>query len=417
MSNKAEYLPEELTQKNNGSGHKPVFRLAPVEDDLTFSILRARQEVCEDADLKPGPKLLFVYVLDLSLKRTVNVRPGVVTIAQTKLAEKLGVSQRTIFAWKRALVAKRYVWMTHQPMPNTWPLDSYHISALHPQDAWQEKTTAEGMWGNGERRQALPTPGAGARRPGQRSLGLSGSTLPRRAGEHKTEQNPDFAAQSGSELPPSVEAGCDSESQRIATESRNGLRRRVEADCDGESKRIATHGRSGLRPTVEADCEHIEVEVPGKSQTEGGTGQNSPPSAAHQEEKNKMERELAAWSQTLEGLFPSRLEKLKAELRRKLAQAVSAPLRDLLKRKVAIVTERLEGPTLPDEPKPAPKPKPAEPEKELTPAELREAAEYLVSIKKEHMLTPAMRKALESASPKRVSFPPQGRKERKGVSP
>ena len=149
-----EYLPTESTD----SHPKKIFRLTPAEDDLTAVILTARLNVIETTELSLGSRLLFVLLLDLSLRRSVNLRPGVVAISVTKLSDRLGKSRRTISRWLTELKQRELIWASGLFLPNAWAINTYHLSAIDPKGTHQAKTTPEGMWGNGGLRGVAPPP-------------------------------------------------------------------------------------------------------------------------------------------------------------------------------------------------------------------------------------------------------------------
>jgi hypothetical protein len=333
---------------------KPVFKLSPVEDDLTTVILSIRDQVTEDTALCYGARLMFVRLLDLAVRGS-SKRVGTITISQHNLGERLGASARTIFDWKQQLINRGYLWMTSQSMPNTWPLDTYHIAAIDRQRSSQQMTSAEGMWGNGERRQKLAAPGQGARQPGQMTLkapvAVRRSLLHGSKPSSKNGKTPENAAESRRNLPPSAEAGCDGEPKLAATESRSPLRLTAEAGCDGEPKLAATHSRSPLRLTAEAGCEHSKAKVRDQSDFEGG---KEPPTP----EKSGEDLELERWQASLRGTFPSRLEKIRTRLIGQREQAKAANVRQALSRKIKILGSMIEGP-LPAPISPALEPTPA----------------------------------------------------------
>jgi len=372
----SEYLP---------NGKKKVFTLAPVEDDLTFTILNVRRHVLEDQELGNGAKLLFVYVLDKSLNRNLNSQPGVVTISQTKLAEVFGCSQRAIFAWKLALVARGYIWMSRRSMPNTWPIDTYHVTAINPPSSWEEKTTHEGLWGNGERR--LADPPLGAREPGQIRLPLPGSRLPGRRRRPKTAKTPDFSGVAGTKLPVSPErsfrcprnvASGGTGSQLPAAPEENFRRPPNVASGDTGSQ---------LPAAPEENFRHREGEVGGKRPLEiEGRGNPPPP-----------DEQFRQWSKGLEGMFPSKLRRLQADLQQRFRSARTEEARREWERRLKVVEERLLGGTVADVPKPKPVRAAPPPPEDPTPEQVLNSARFLISIGKEKSLTKCQLAALKEA--------------------
>lgn len=261
---------------SNGNGeHRKVFSLAPAEPDLTTLILGARDEVINDPSISHGAARMFVKILDLSVRQASNVRPGVVTISQTKLAETFGVSQRTVWNWKWELLQRRVIWMTSQPMPNAWPIDTYHVTAIHAPQNSGDKTSVEGLWGNGARQRRPEHQGMGAREPGQTRIpgtGVRSNRFPVETNFQDAEKSPilpAIATPPRNELPPCPETDFGGEPKQIATEARNELRATPETDCDGGPKILAGHARNPLRRGAEASCEHKKAKGEGLSPSEG----------------------------------------------------------------------------------------------------------------------------------------------------
>jgi hypothetical protein len=216
----------------------------PADDDLTSVILTTRLLVFEDSKLDEGTRLMFGYLLDLSLRRSTNVRPGVVTISDTQLSERLGCSRRTIFHRKSCLEKSNHVWLSAQPMPNSWPLTTYHVTAIDPPKAHVEKTTEQGLWGNESRR----------KRP-------LGNWLPRGQKTAEKSQVLDIATEASSQLPVSQAASCPGDGKPVAPETGSQLPRRREASCPGDGKPVA-HGTGSQLPTGQAaSCPHKETKV------------------------------------------------------------------------------------------------------------------------------------------------------------
>jgi hypothetical protein len=407
----SEYLPQESESRP----HKKVFQLAPVEDDLTGIILSVRLRVIEDKTLHLGARLMFVYLLDLSLRRTMNVRPGVVTISQTKLAEKFGVSHRTIYNWKWQLSQRRLVWCSSQPMPNTWPIDTYHIEAIHGRDYFDSKTSVEGFWGNGGRRSRPETSGNGAREPGQTILpGITkkpaptppvGNGLPTGGGDTKSADLQGISAAAGNGLPLSAAMGCRRRPQWVAGAARNGLPAAPAMGCHGEPQPVAAGASNGLPPAPATGCRHKEAKGTGNQSSRGGEKPIAPPAEPGGEGKSRnpdMESDLAAWRQTLNGSFPSRLETLRAKLAGQREQATGIG-REFLRRKIRILDEILEGPMPDSKPKPAsaarqPATKVATiAGRQPTPDEILDGARYLLQAGKTKLLNAAHKAALIAA--------------------
>jgi len=132
-----------------------------------------------------------------------------------------------------------------------------------------------------------------------------------------------------------------------------------------------------------------------KDRRMGDRKEGSPPSGGIGE-GNKEDVELAAWRQSLNGSFPSRLEKLRSRLIVQREAATAPNVRAFIGRKVKILNEVLDGPTpAPHKPGPARALKPAA--RMPTEAELLEGGRYALSVNKPHLITPAQRAAMQRA--------------------
>src|SRR6266496_2477000 len=94
---------------------------------------------------------------------------GVVAISDTVNANKFGVSNRTIYTWKKTVEGCGYFWITDQYRPNMWPLTTYHLTCLHPPPRGRT-TDNGGTYGSDPGRPKPQNPGLGARKPGQKLL-------------------------------------------------------------------------------------------------------------------------------------------------------------------------------------------------------------------------------------------------------
>lgn len=325
-----EYLPA------NGNGHEKAFRIVR-NDQPDYGPIEARDQVIEDNDLDLGARLMFVRIMDLSTRQGANDSYGVVTISQQKLSEKFGVSLRTIWNWKRQLLLKGVIWMSRKFMPNAWPMDTYHITKLDPPGRTEDKTTAEGMWGNGGRRQGPDQPGRGAREPGQRIIpgtGVRSNRFHSATGFQTSTKSsflPTNASGNGNGLPVPVATNCHGEQQPIAAGSSNPLPLGAETGCEPERQPIATGSRNGLPLPAEMDCEHISPKSPVKSDFKVGEDLPTP------------EKQFQDWLKTLPGMFPSKLRRLESELIAKEKKATSREARQEWGRRIAAVRVQLHG--------------------------------------------------------------------------
>ena len=149
MNARTEYLAVEPSP----AADKPkAFTIGPARDPLRDAILQARYDALSHPTLADGAKVLFAFLLDLALSRAASWTVGVVTISTTKLSEELCRSKRAIWKWKQQLIAARFIWITKQYMPNFFPLDVFHITALDNPNQPRQLPTNDGLWGNGKRR-------------------------------------------------------------------------------------------------------------------------------------------------------------------------------------------------------------------------------------------------------------------------
>lgn len=323
---------------NDTTTHRPVFKLAPAESEITQQILSARDEVIHDTNLSHGARLMFVIILDRSVRQSTNVKPGVVTISQTKLSEVLGVGRRTIYNWKEQLVRRGVIWMSHQPMPNAWPIDTYHVTAIHPPSSKGEKTTVEGAWGNGYRQI----------RPENASYFARRNLVPVAPEFQPSEKSsilPNNTRHRGTHVPASGAPTFHAPEQSGATARGNTVPRAVERNCHGPEQSGATEGGNTVPRPVASEFPLRKAKEQGSRDIEGGKG-NSDASSPPDLELEKFKKGLA-------DMFPSKLERLEREIKGKFETAKTPAARDHWKeRLVAVRSQRLGG-LPPEEAKPA----------------------------------------------------------------
>jgi hypothetical protein len=317
------------------TAHRPVFKLAPAESEITQTILSARDEVVNDPRLSLGARLMFTIILDRSVRQSTNIMPGVVTISQTKLSEVLGVGRRTIWNWKDELVRRGVIWMTQQPMPNAWPIDTYHVTALHAPTRKGEKTTVEGAWGNGHRQM----------RPANASYFARRNTVPLERSfqtDEKPSLLPDNSTARGTDVPAPAAPTFHGPENSGATARGTVVPRGVERSFHGPEKSGAV-GRGTVVPLpVESGCSHKKAKEQGSSQNKGGKGASPTP--------NEL---FDTWSRSIAGTpahptHRSKLEKLRTELVLAVQTARTPQGRELEQRKLAFVKQLL-NPTAPEE--------------------------------------------------------------------
>lgn len=177
-----------------------ITRTEPISGDAgknkrTDAILQSRFEALTHPELTVGAKVLFCFILDLSLDRDASNDVGVVTISRRKLAWYLACSEKSVGNWKKALAAARFIWISLKFRPNTWPMDRFHISALDHPDRPRQLLDQDGLWGNGKLR-SVPDRSITARGTnGKFCRGPEPASLP---------DSPDFTVDHGKNLPAST---------------------------------------------------------------------------------------------------------------------------------------------------------------------------------------------------------------------
>lgn len=247
-----------------------VFSLKPATDPDTLSILDARRRALAEPNerLNRSMKACFCEILDRALHPVFFDSKGVVTISDTVLAQVFGVSNRTIYTWKRKLEDSGYVWLTQKWKSNMWPITTYHLTCLH-KPRRDEKTDADGTYGGGRLRSSPVSPGLGARKPGQPQLALPGSR--QSPPDTKSEEMQGTSGQTGKTLRPKPEENFGSEPKAASGGSRRNDRAGAEENFGSEPKSASGESRSQLRPTPEADCRHIETQKQLESPLESPT--------------------------------------------------------------------------------------------------------------------------------------------------
>ena len=337
--------PYQPQSNGNGNGHSNgngVFSLTPKEDPVYAHILpQARREVQLDNSLHPGARLLFDYLTDCSVWAGRNVRPGVFRISNSDLARLFQVSSRTIQKYKQALRARGRIWTTDKHMKNTYPLTEYHITAVVGQvplpfnvdidggylaadDNVQmsnrhrvtpQKRGHRGRWAKIEPNTANPAQSAESQ--DRASVILPPPTEPRDV--RRTSQT---SAVARPKVPPSHVPDF-----RPPTSQTSAV---------GGSPVPATHEPNDVRGTSQTS---VFKEAQGREVSLAeGEGRGTPPDSA-------FER----WIKGLDRMLPSHWDKLAAQFAAEMKSAKTAAAKDLLKRKLAAVRERLDGPTVRDE--------------------------------------------------------------------
>ena len=400
------YLPDSSELNGNGNGHEngkeQVFTLKKAVDPDTLLVLEARDMLLKDRRLNRPQQAFGCFLIDRALNPRFYDAKGVVCMADSIAAAVFGVTERTIYDWKWAVEEHGYFWITKKGRSNMWPMTTYHLACLHKRHQ-EYKTDADGTYG-GTKVRATPNDelaaqgraarnAALARKRAQKTLPLMGgiAVVTGSAAAVPEVKNSNLKAISAAprknvRLP--AEANFGSEPKKISALSRRKLRPGAEENFGSEPKNTSGQSRSAPPPTAETDCGHIEPQIREKegSLREGGI----PPAVA------PLEKQISEWRDSLNGSYPSRLEKTRTRLLQQRQGMRKSEARDVLDRKLAILTELLDGPLPAYEPPAKPVAK-AAPEKPMTTEELLEGAEYLISLGKAHLLTPVQKKALAAA--------------------
>lgn len=327
----------------NPNPQEKAFSITKAEDPQAKIIIGARRAVLRDPVLKriQGAKAMFCLLLDLALDIFVNRgRRGEITISTTKLCEELGASARTIWGWKKILVSQRHIWITKHPMPNTHPMDCFHITALQPSREPRLDVTTDGMWGNGYRRPASDMPKGARGGVGANKQHLGGGLVDRFGKPISSlllENN--AATRNFRHLPPAKSAGatcnnCYGDPQSLREPYAKNT------PCVPQLLRgapVKSAGGQSPKPALLRESQTIDQPHSNKGEPP------APPDGAFEE-----------WIKSLAGRFPSHLEKMRDRFCTQRKQA-SESGRALLDRKLAKLDELLDGPQ-PERARPAPSP-------------------------------------------------------------
>jgi hypothetical protein len=387
----------------NGNGHSNgkedgVFGLVKKDDPILSSTApQARRQVIQDTTLPFGCRVLYCYLIDCSLWPGVHMRRGVVRFPNSTLAERLGISERTIQIWKNLLRSTGRIWTTEKRLKNSYPMTVYNVVAIVGQAQYQLNLETEDG--------SLPEEDYLSNRKRPRNLEhdpRTGKFKKRDKGGSHVENPKSFEIENRSvnqaptdiNLPPSTETDYRPQRQPVTVPSGNGLPLRAAAGYRPERQNHAVEHGNGLPSGAAKDCRSPRKPVAAIEESPNrvkrveskGEGQSPP--------QNGLEQAFKAWTETLVGRFPSSLEKTLARLNEQRQQA-KGKTRELITRKMAHIKLVLDGP-LPEwsepQPKAAPAVKPAP--KEPTPEEILDGAIY--SRDNGLTLTAAQKKALEA---------------------
>ncbi len=365
----------------------------------------ARREVQLDADLDWGAKVLFDYLTDCSLWSGHNMGRGVIRYSNRDLARAFKVSIKTIQNWKRQLAGRGVLWLTEKFMKNCYATTVYNITKLVGQKPLPFASDFE----DGSCVQDDNERVSNRRRfiPGQRDAkGHWVSAKEKTSDNQKSAQNADSEHARRKILPASLATGCQPRTKQVASPAGNGLPAGHETGCVGGAKQIARVAGNGLPAGHETGCQRGTKQIADYGETQAksieskrGGKAPSPPDRASK--PTKEESELERWRQSLNGMFPSKLEKMLQRLTAQKDQAKAPNLIAFLRHKIRIVKQILDGP-LPEFEAPAVPARaasPAPPAKPMTDKELLETAQIAVRMGATGLLTSKQRELLASAAP------------------
>jgi len=357
------------------------FGLVSNEDKLALDYGKIlppeRRAVIMDGSLDLGARLMFVYLLDCSVWTGHNVRPGVVRFSDSELAAKFNCSDETIRRWKRQLRERGKLWTVDRWMKNTWPKTEYRFTVICGQqglpfgndDEGGDHVTDETEQLSNRRRRMGPlerdgfgqffssTPHCGSCKKG-RLFGLGpGEVLgcdfckhptrktPKRAETHKTPAN---TTPNDVPLPPSAVMGDRPQRSQATAHNGNGKPPTAVNGDHPRRKDSPLVGGNELPPTPVIDNRRRRSDVTVNSESQIGDLDRPKREGEGTPAGNAFEK----WIKTLDGMFPSQLQKVRAELELELRKAQSATAKKALREKLALVRERIFGPAVPDEPQP-----------------------------------------------------------------
>lgn len=271
----SEYLPRN-GNGSNGNGNGKIFDLVKHEDPLLSKIVPAvRRRVCEMTRITEGARMLFCYLTDASLLFGTYVRRGVVRFANSYLAVKFNVSEKTIQNWKQALASTGEVWVTEKRMKNSFPMTVYNITAIVGQSQLPlgldtedgliaeddqffsnrraARSLLRGPDGKWQRRtfQADPTPPRGVRPPEVPKIEETAANtepeekiLPSTTATICRPQRQSIAVHSGKILPSATATNCRGGRQAVAVVDGNPLPLSTANGCRSTRQTVADKGKA-----------------------------------------------------------------------------------------------------------------------------------------------------------------------------
>jgi hypothetical protein len=145
-TNTAEYFPDTSEARNgnghhngNGNGHRPPFKLAPIEspeEEARTEVLREiapkiRRKVREDTRLSAGAKFFFYALFDDAFWHAVGGHgTGQVFADIRTLGERYGHDEKSVMRWRYELEEAGWLWTRYE-----WPMTEWRLTPLLPKPA------------------------------------------------------------------------------------------------------------------------------------------------------------------------------------------------------------------------------------------------------------------------------------------
>jgi len=279
---RSEYVPSDSENQSSFRRPQRKFEIKQATDPDTLLILHARDNALGDEKLSRSVRAFVCLVIDRALHPGFNDEKGVVCMADSIVAKKLGVTVRTVYDWRHWAGIEKYVWFSKKGRPNMWPMMVYHLACLHPAPRHDYKTDAEGTYAGGATDRMSPAEEIAARGREKRNAALAAKraqkTLPLQGGiavvtgssngTHPPESHGfrSISAEARKFVRLWTEKNFGPPPKKTSAESRRKLRQPAEENFGSEPKKTSAVGRSEERQPAEANCSHLE---PQKENGEG----------------------------------------------------------------------------------------------------------------------------------------------------
>ncbi|HWH79906.1 MAG TPA: hypothetical protein VNT76_21140 [Candidatus Binatus sp.] len=302
-----DYGLHESNGNGNGDGKKPKpFGLHAIPDPDTLAILKSRDDAIHDKDLSASEKNFVVFAIDRATqyKFYQEFKKGITCIADSVVAEALGVTERSIYNWRHNPDVGRYLWFSKTRRPDKWAMMLYHLVCLHPVPAtrheWKDRNGGGSYAGGSKARQAEPDAADAARgreirnaklaaKRAQKTLPLTGGIAvvtgnftPVQGLENTNLQA--FSADCRNNFRPTAETPFGSQPKPVSADSRNAVRLTAESPFGSEPKEISAASRKTVLPTAETEChykepksERVEIPIPKRVDTRAKAARNDTP--------------------------------------------------------------------------------------------------------------------------------------------